>query len=119
MRLYMDDDIIAGALVKLLRKGGHDAVIPADFALSGTNDPVHLARAIVLGRPLMTFNHADFKQLHDLIGVAAGHHPGILVVRKDNDKRDLKPAGIVTALDNFLASGVPLADQLVILNHYR
>jgi hypothetical protein len=49
-----------------------------------------------------------------------GHHLGILVVRKDNDlRRDLKPAGIVRALTNLLAAGVPIVDNYHILNHYR
>lgn len=119
MLLYMDDDIIEGVLVKLLRKAGHDVAIPADFGLTAANDPVHLARAIAVGRTLMTYNHADFKQLHDLVEAAGGHHPGILVVRKDNDPRDLKAPGIVKALTKFLASGNPIAEQFIILNYYR
>ena len=48
------------------------------------------------------------------------HHPGILVVRRDNDtSRDLKPAGIVRAIRNLEAAGVPIADQYIILNHWR
>jgi hypothetical protein len=49
-----------------------------------------------------------------------GHHPGILVVRKDNDPtRDLKAAGIVRAIRNLEAAGAPIADQYIILNHWR
>jgi hypothetical protein len=49
-----------------------------------------------------------------------GHHPGILVVRKDNDpKRDLDQKGIVRALGKLLAAGVQLADHLYVLNHWR
>ena len=33
MLLYLDDDIIDGVLVKLLRKAGHDVMIPADVGL--------------------------------------------------------------------------------------
>jgi predicted nuclease of predicted toxin-antitoxin system len=119
MLLYMDDDSTHGVLVKLLRAAGHDVAIPADFKLSGANDPVHLAQAVRAGRVVMTRNHRDFKQLHDLIEVVGGHHPGIVTIRKDNDKRDLKAPGIVKALTTFLASGNPVVDQFVILNQYR
>lgn len=119
MLLYLDDDIIDGVLVKLLRKAGHQALIPADAGLGGADDPVHLTHAVRGGWPLLSFNHDDFEQLHTLIGAAGGHHPGVLIVRKDNDRRDLKPAGMVVALSNFLATGNPIADQFVILNQYR
>jgi hypothetical protein len=119
MLLYLDDDSIDGVFVKLLRKAGHDVVIPADARLAGADDAVHLTHAVRSGWPLLSCNHDDFEQLHILIAAAGGHHPGILIVRKDNDRRDLKPGGIVVALANFLASGNPLADQFVILNQYR
>lgn len=119
MLLYLDDDAIHGVLVHLLRKTGHDIVLPADAGLSGADDPVHLTNAIRSMQPLLSYNHDDFEQLHILIQTAGGHHPGIMIVRRDNDKRDLKPHGIVKALGRFIASGNPLADQFVILNHYR
>ena len=119
MLLYLDDDSIHRVVVALLRKAGHDIVLPADAGLSGADDPVHLTHAIRTGRPLFSFNHDDFEQLHILIETAGGHHPGVLIVRRDNDKRDLKPHEIVKALANFIVSGNQLADQFVILNHYR
>ena len=55
-----------------------------------------------------------------LVLLVAGHHPGILVVRRDNDpRRDLRPRGIVRALRNLSASGVSIPDQLHIVNHWR
>ena len=118
MLLYMDEDSIQRQLVALLRKAGHDVVIPADLGLSGAADPVHLARAITGGRVLVTHNHKDFKQLHDL-EAAGGRHPGIMSVRRDNNKRDRKPPGIVSAVGKLLASGDPIADRFTILNQYR
>jgi hypothetical protein len=58
--------------------------------------------------------------LSQLVLFVGGHHPGIFVVRRDNDaKRDLRPQGIVRALGKFIAAGVAVADNLVILNHWR
>jgi hypothetical protein len=69
---------------------------------------------------LLTGNHRDFLNLHNLIIQVTGHHPGIFVVRRDNDpKRDLSPAGIVRAIRNFLAANITLRDDYVILNHWR
>lgn len=120
MRLYLDDDSVSGLLVRLLRQNGHDAIVPADVALAGALDAAHLAWAVREDRLLVSRNDRDFRALHDLVMVAGGHHPGILVVRFDNDPRkDLQPAGIVRAISNLAAAGVPLSDGFHVLNHWR
>src|SRR5207248_459507 len=120
MLLYLDDDIIDKVLVRLLRSAGHDVQIPADAGLPGANDPVHLTYAIRAGRALLSYNHDDFEQLHVLVLAAQGHHPGIIIVRKDNSRRrDMTAPGIVRALGKLLASGDPIPDHFTILNYYR
>jgi len=120
MRLYLDDDSANPLLVKLLRKARHDVMIPQDAGLSGEADPVHLRYAIIEMRVMLTRNYDDFLDLHNLIVAAQGHHPGILVVREDNDpRRDMKPGVIVRALANLVAAGVQVADSYLILNHWR
>jgi hypothetical protein len=120
MRLYLDDDSVHSALVGLLVKDGHDVRRPSDFHGVGDSDPVHLTRAIRDGRTLLSRNHDDFKALHELVITSTGHHPGIVIVRSDNDPtRDRTPRGVVHALRN-LASRVPTpADRFLILNHFR
>jgi hypothetical protein len=99
MRLYLDDDSASPLLAKLLRKAGHDVQLPGDVAMTGAPDPVHLTRAIADGRICLTRNHDDFWILHNLVMQAQGRHPGIFVVRQDNDPtRDLTPKGIVSAI---------------------
>ena len=44
----------------VLRKAGHDVATPADLDISGAPDPVHLTRAIRVGRVLLTRNARDF-----------------------------------------------------------
>jgi hypothetical protein len=52
--------------------------------------------------------------------MAIGTHPGILSVRRDNDRRrDLTPRGIVQAIANLLAANVPVENEFIILNHWR
>jgi hypothetical protein len=120
MRIYLDDDCASRLLIGQLCGVGHDVQSPADIGLSGQDDAVHLRQAVREQRVTVTRNYRDFKNLHDLVFDAQGHHPGILVIRKDNDpKRDLKASGIVRAIANVLAAGIVLADQYIILNHWR
>lgn len=98
----------------------HDVVLPQDEGLVSRSDPVHLQRAIGTGRCLLSRNHDDFAELHELILEAGGTHPGILIVRRDNDRRcDLTPRGIVTAISHLVAAGVPLENEFIILNRWR
>jgi hypothetical protein len=120
MNLYLDDDSVDTVLIRLLRHAGHDVQTPADVGTSGEDDSVHLAQAIRDDRLLLSHNHRDFRNLHNLVMQAQGHHPGILIARKDNDPtRDLKPPGIVRAVRNLEQAGVGLRDEYHILNHWR
>jgi hypothetical protein len=95
-------------------------VIPADVSLSGAWDTRHLLQAVQQGLVLVSRNHDDFKDLHLLVQATNGQHPGILVVRADNDpRRDMKDADIARAIDNLEQSGVPVGNEFHILNHWR
>ncbi len=120
MRLYLDDDSIAGLLARLPKQAGHDVCLPSDVGLAGAHDAEHLAKAVIEDRVLLTHNHDDFKKLHDLVMIVGGHHPGILAVCKENNpKRDLTQQGIVRAIAKLLASGASIPDQFHVLNHWR
>ena len=120
MKLYLDDDSVGGVLVQLLQRAGHDVEISQDAGLAGRTDPVHFRYAIRTNRALLSRNHNDFRELHELVREAGGAHPGILMVRSDNDRRrDLTVRGIVTAISNLLAANVPVQSQFIILNHWR
>jgi predicted nuclease of predicted toxin-antitoxin system len=120
MKLYLDDDTASPLLVKLLSNAGHDVQTPGDIATAGAPDPVHLTHAIADGRVCLTKNYNDFWILHNLINQAQGHHPGIFVVRQDNDPtRDLTAKGIVRSIRNLEAAGAPVQDEFTVLNHWR
>jgi hypothetical protein len=120
MRLYLDDDSASVPLTQRLRRAGHDVERPVDAGMAGKDDPEHLTYAVKCGRVLLSHNYGDFRKLHDLVMITGGHHPGILVVRKDNNpKRDLNAPGIVRAIGKLLAAGVQLTDQFHVLNHWR
>ena len=120
MRLHVDEDLADPLILKLLQQAHHDVEGTHDAGLMGAADPVQFMRAIQEDRVLLTGNHEDFLNLHALVLAAQGHHPGVLVVRRDNDpRRDLTPRGIVHALDHLVSAGIQLADKFQILNHWR
>jgi len=120
MRLYLDDDTASPLLAKLLRKAGHDVQMPAEAGISGVADPVYLTHAMGDHRVGVTKNHDDFWILHNLVKQAHGQHPGIFVVRQDNDPtRDLTAKGIVNAIRKLEAAAVPVRDEFIVLNHWR
>ncbi len=120
MKIYLDDDSASSLLVQFLIREGHDVVTPKDVGTSGRKDPSHFMYAISNGRALLTHNQDDFELLHKLVLLVRGHHPGILVVRKDNDrKRDVRPKQIVRAIRNLMAAAGPIQDELNVLNSWR
>jgi predicted nuclease of predicted toxin-antitoxin system len=120
MNLFIDEDSVQTLLVRLLGQAGHDLITSLDVGLGGHADAMRLIRAIRENRVLLSHNHDDFEDLHLLIKEAKGSHPGIFIIRKDNDPaRDMSPRGIVHAIDKFSKSGAPLVNEFVILNHWR
>src|SRR5438874_1289525 len=112
MKLYVDEDSVHGLLVRLLERAGHDVQVPSGSQLIGRSDAVNLRYSISSRRSVISANHDDFRELHDLIRTAGGTHPGILIVRYDNDtRRDLTKKGIVVAIENLLAANVPLENE--------
>ncbi len=120
MRIYLDDDSASVLLARLLRRAGHDVRVPAEIGTVGENDAVHLTHAVLEDRICLSHNYDDFEELHDLVVAVQGRHPGILVVRKDNNpRRDLDEKGIVRALGKLLAAHAVLADHFYVLNQWR
>jgi predicted nuclease of predicted toxin-antitoxin system len=120
MNLYLDDDSAKALLATLLRKAGHQVIVPTSVGLSGAADPDHFLHAVQNSLVLLTRNHDDFRVLHLLVQAAGGRHPGFLVVRRDNDPtRDMKDRDIVRAIANLEGAGVPIENDLHILNHWR
>jgi len=120
MNLYMDDDMAARRLIALLSNAGHRVVLPANIDLSGAADARHFIHAMRQSLVLVTRNHDDFLDLHEVVQTAHGIHPGILIVRFENDPtRDMTPRQIVTTISRLESAVVPLQNQVYILNHWR
>jgi hypothetical protein len=109
MKVYVDEDMAAGLLIRLLKSAGHDVESPGGTGLLGCSDPVQFTFAIRENRVCLTANYRHFEELHLLVREAHGDHAGILVVRQDNDPaRDLTPKGIVAAIRKLEAANVPI-----------
>src|SRR5262249_16616694 len=69
---------------------------------------------------LITKNPKDFRDLQPEWQAQKRPHFGILLIYEDNIRgKDMEPADIVRAIGKLLASGLPVRDELHILNHWR
>jgi predicted nuclease of predicted toxin-antitoxin system len=120
VRVLIDENMGSRRLAARLSAAGHDVVSAVDIGLVSASDARVLTRAIGVGRPVLTRDYTDFTDLHELIMAAGGHHPGILVVRFDSDPaHNLTDRAIATALMKLESSGLPVPDQLHVLNQWR
>jgi predicted nuclease of predicted toxin-antitoxin system len=120
MRILIDENMSSQRLAARLQAAGHDVVLAGDMGLMTVSDARVLAAAVGLDRCVLTRDRNDFTDLHDLIMTCGGHHPGLLLVRFDDDPRhNLTERGIVTALRSLESSGVSIPSQIHVLNHWR
>ena len=99
MRIHLDDNFADRALAGALRKVGHTVFRPADLGMIGASDAKHLERAIREDLVMVTKDRDDFQELHDLVVTCGGQHPGIIVVRYENDsRRDMRTRHIIKAI---------------------
>jgi predicted nuclease of predicted toxin-antitoxin system len=120
MRIYLDEDMASGLLIRLLKNAGHDVDAPNAAGMLGRSDPKQFTFAIHESRVCLTANYDDYEDLHPLVREAHGNHPGILVVRQENDPtRDLTSKGIVVAIRKLEAASVPIDNEYIVLNQWR
>ena len=120
MEFYLDDSADDDLLVSLLGQAGYRVYTPRTESLLGEDDPVHLTHAGARGYTLITKNPGDFETLHREWQLLGQTHSGILLIYQDNIRgKDMRPPAIVHAIANLLASGLPIINELHILNHWR
>ena len=120
MKIYLDDDSVAGRLIPALRQAGHDVRTPTEIGMIGAHDALHLRQAIREGRSLVSRNYKDFEPINFLVQESKGRHTGILMIREDDPKkRNMKPHDVVRALRKLEDAGVPVANEYIVLNHWQ
>ncbi|MBS0211051.1 MAG: DUF5615 family PIN-like protein [Planctomycetes bacterium] len=78
IKFFTDEDVY-GAIAVALRRAGFDAISTSEARRLGTSDADQLDWATNEGRVLVTFNVADFAQLHADWLARGQHHAGIAV----------------------------------------
>jgi predicted nuclease of predicted toxin-antitoxin system len=118
--IYFDDCADDKLLESLLTQTGYTVVTLRSAGTKGWRDPDHLDYAAQHGYTLLTSNPADFVALHQQWQAQGRAHAGILLVYYDNiGAKDMKPHDIVRAVENLIASGLPIVDEVYNLNHWR
>ncbi len=120
MTCYLDDDVDQDVLIRLATARAHSLVSPRTLGQSSQHDALHFLHAISQRMPIMTRNARDFEAIHEFVLGAGGHHFGLIIVYQEADRRkNMRFNDINQALSNLESANLPLADQLIALNHYR
>jgi predicted nuclease of predicted toxin-antitoxin system len=120
LSLYLDDCADDDVLVALLRRAGYEVHTPRSAGTSGASDDEHLAYAAHHEYALLTKDPDDFLELHLHWRSIPRSHSGILLIYEEKEvSKNMTRAQIVAAIDHLVASGVPLANEIHTLNHWR
>jgi len=112
----VDEDSQARAQLNLLRADGHDVVAIGELDTNGIPDPEVFDLAQSLERVLLTHNAEDFHALHR----ERPGHQGIIAVYRDADPRkNMNHTQIAAAIRRVDTSGVTVAGEFHVLNHWR
>ena len=118
--IYLDDCSDHNRLIHSLTQAGHTVISPRTADTTGWNDPDHLEYAATHGYLLLTHNPSDFLRLHRDWQEQGRTHSGIFVIYRDNNvRKDMSYADTVRAIANLLASGLPIVNEIYILNQWR
>lgn len=120
MRIYLYDCADSNSLIIALANSGHEVTSPRSEGLLGADDSVHFAHAVLIRCAIFTKNPADFIALHEEYVESGRIHFGILLVYQERiHRKDLPPDAIARSLRNLESSGIPIANAVHNLNHWR
>ncbi|MGG6239959.1 DUF5615 family PIN-like protein [Nodosilinea sp. AN01ver1] len=116
LALLLDEDSQAKYLISLLKAAGHDVQTINEAGIGGVSDDAVLDYATQQSRVLLTRNCSDFLDLHQVPFA----HSGILAVYQDAEPaKNMSYRAIATAIGNLETSGVPIANQFIVLNQWN
>lgn len=117
VRLYLDRHITPRLAVDLAQQG-YDALTTHEAALDTAEDEVQLEYAANQSRALLTYNIADFAELHKRWSAAGRTHAGIIVSRQMANRRYGLLLGRVLRLLNSM-SAEEMANNFVHLEQFK
>jgi len=118
--IYLDDCADDNLLGILLRNARHVVITPRAARTLGWNDLDHLEYAATHGYVLLTKNPEDFIDLHNEWQAQGRAHAGVFLIYQDNVVgKDMTRNDVVRAVQNLLNSGLPIANEVHILNQWR
>ena len=79
IKLHLDEDADAHALLNALRHRGLDVSSSRELALLQCSDERQLTWAVEQGRVVYTYNASDFCRLHSELIQHGRHHAGIII----------------------------------------
>jgi len=120
LTIYLDDCSDHDDMIAFLTQAGHTVISPRAAGTKGWDDSDHLDYAATHGYVLLTYNPRHFDMLHKTWQAQGRTHAGIFLVYQDNNLvKDMTYADIVRTVGNLLASGLPIANAVHILNHWQ
>jgi predicted nuclease of predicted toxin-antitoxin system len=118
--LYLDDCADDDRLIAFLQNAGYTVISPRQVGTRATDDDIHLDYATQHGCVLITYDTDDFLDLHTDYQAQGRTHSGIFLIYRENVKsKDMPPQDIIRAIGNLLASGLSIANEVHVLNHWR
>ena len=120
MRILIDENMSSPRLAAAMLAAGHDVEFSTAGGRKSQSDARVMTDAIGQGRLVLTRDYEDYADLHDLVIASGGRHPGILIIRFDDEpSRNLSHRAICTALANLASAGMPIDSQVHVLNQWR
>ena len=120
LSLYLDDCADDDTLAVLLRQAGQQISTPRIAGTTGAADVEHLDYAAHHNCTLLTKDPDDFIDLHNQWQAMNRTHSGILLIYEEKEvNKNMSRIQIVLAIDNLIASAIPIANEVHNLNQWR
>ena len=106
MRLYLDEDAMASALVEGLARRGFDVETAEQQNHRGWDDDAHLRYATAASRVLYSFNRRDYLRIHTAWMVAGRQHAGIILLGRPTSDTGHQPRGLLEVAERLGMGGM-------------
>ncbi len=106
MRLYLDEDAMASALVEGLVRHGFDVETAEHQNHRGWDDDAHLRYATAASRVLYSFNRRDYLRIHTAWMGAGRQHAGIILLGRRTSDTGYQLRGLLEVAERLGMGGM-------------